>query len=251
MKKFENKTVIITGASSGIGLSLAESFISEGANVVAVARNKDKLDSALKGMPSDRLRILAGDASDERTALRAVSEAIELGGHLDILVNGVGNNIWGTITDLTTEEFNSILKTNVSSVFSFSKASIPALVRSHGTIINISSIQSFEGDFASVAYNSSKAALNNLTQSMSLDYAKVGVRINAVAPGFIDTPRTQKASEEIQQAYIDITPLKRAGTGKDVANAVMFLASEEASYITGVILPVDGGRMAGGHGPRS
>ena len=250
MAQLENRTAIVTGASSGIGLGIVARFIDEGANVVAVSRDHGSLVRSLSTFPDDHVIPVAGDAGDEATAVRAVEEALNRFGELHILVNGVGNTSWGDVTTVTPADWSAVLNSNITSAYLFSRTAIPHLRRTRGTIVQISSVQGFRGDYNSVAYSTSKAALNNLTRSMALDHARDGIRVNAVAPGFIDTPRTAAAPEERRQALIAITPLQRAGTPADVAAAVTFLASDEAAFITGVILPVDGGRQAATNSPR-
>lgn len=250
MEDFKNKVVIVTGASSGIGLGIVERYIKDGAKVIAVARDEKKLNEAINDLPVEQIRVVAGDASEPDTAQKAISTALEFGGKIDILVNGVGNAFFGSTETLEVSDFNQALQTNVTSAFVFSKFALPELIKTKGNIINISSIQSLDGELNSIAYNSTKAALNNLTRSMALDVAKDGVRINAIAPGFIETPRTAGVSDKMRQAYINSTPLKRTGTVADVADSVEFLSSDKASFITGTILVIDGGRTAGGHAPK-
>lgn len=240
------KTAIVTGASSGIGEGIAARLIQEGANVVAVSRGLESLRRSLDALPSERVAAVAGDAGDEATATRAVQEAVERFGGLDLLVNNVGNALSGDVTAIEPDAWADLLRSNITSAYLFSRAAIPELRKTQGSIIQISSVQSFRGDYRAVAYNTTKAALNNMTRSMALDHAVDGIRVNAVAPGFIETPRTAGAPASLRDAILGSTPLRRAGTPADVAAAVVFLAGDEASYITGVILPVDGGLQAGG-----
>ena len=250
MPVLDNRTAIVTGASSGIGLGIVGRFLEEGANVVAVSRDEEALARALSAFPADRVMAIAGDAGDETTAVRAVSEAVGRFGDLHVLVNGVGNASWGDVTRVTPAEWSAVLNSNITSAYLFSRTAIPHLRRTGGVIVQISSVQGSRGDYNSAAYSTSKAAVDNLTRAMALDHAADGIRVNAVAPGFIDTPRTAGAPDERRRALISITPIQRAGTPADVAAAVTFLASDDASFITGVILPVDGGRLAAVNSPR-
>jgi NAD(P)-dependent dehydrogenase (short-subunit alcohol dehydrogenase family) len=176
---------------------------------------------------------------------RSIAAARERFGGLDVLVNGVGQASFGDVVATTREQWDAVINTNLTSAFLFSRAAVVAMrERGGGAIIQISSLQGVRGDYGSVAYASTKAALNNLTRAMALDHGVDGIRVNAVAPGFIDTPRTALVPDARRVAITQATPLRRTGLPEEVASAVAFLASDEASYITGVILPVDGGRLA-------
>lgn len=249
MATLEGRTAIVTGASSGIGRGIVARFIAEGANVVAVSRQLDALQSSLGDYPEERAVAVAGDAGEVETATRAIQTSMSRFGGLDILVNGVGNASIGDVTTLEPDQWDQVLRTNLTSAYLFSRAAIPQLRLTRGSIVNLSSVQSFRGDYGTFAYNATKAALNNLTYSMALDFGRDGIRVNAVAPGFIETPRTAAVPDASRDAHIARTPLRRTGTPADVAAAVTFLVSDESAFITGAVLPVDGGRQAGSNSP--
>jgi meso-butanediol dehydrogenase / (S,S)-butanediol dehydrogenase / diacetyl reductase len=239
------KSAIVTAASSGIGLAIAKRFSAEGASIVAVGRSRERLENALAGLPPNQVAVVDGDVVEEETVSRSISAARERFGGLDILVNGVGQASFADVVATSREEWDAVIRTNLTSAFLFCQAAVVAMrERGGGAIIQISSLQGVRGDYGSVAYASTKAALNNLTRAMALDHGVDGIRVNAVAPGLIETPRTVAVPDARRVAIARSTPLRRTGSPEEVASAVAFLASQDASYITGVILPVDGGRLA-------
>jgi meso-butanediol dehydrogenase / (S,S)-butanediol dehydrogenase / diacetyl reductase len=239
------KSTVVTAASSGIGLAITQRFLAEGASVVAVGRSRERLEEALDGVSPDQIVLVDGDVVEDETARRSIGAARERFGGLDILVNGVGQASFADVVATTREQWDAVVNTNLTSAFLFSRAAVVAMrERGGGAIIQISSLQGVRGDYGSAAYASTKAALNNLTRAMALDHGVDGIRVNAVAPGFIETPRTAAVPDARRDAIAQATPLRRTGLPEEVASAVAFLASEDASYITGVILPVDGGRLA-------
>jgi meso-butanediol dehydrogenase/(S,S)-butanediol dehydrogenase/diacetyl reductase len=242
----DNKNAVVTAASSGIGQAVVRRFIAEGATVIAVSRDQGNLERELGDLPSEQLVLVAGDAAEEETATRAMEAALERADGLDVLVNAVGVASFADIVTTTPEQWAQVLATNITSAYLFSRAAVLLMrARAGGSIVQISSLQGVRGDYNSAAYATTKAALNNLTRAMALDYGRDGIRVNAVAPGFIETPRTAGVSDERRDAIIAITPLRRTGHAKEVAATVTFLASDEASHVTGEILAVDGGRLAG------
>jgi meso-butanediol dehydrogenase/(S,S)-butanediol dehydrogenase/diacetyl reductase len=242
--RFANKTIIVTGASSGIGLATARRFLAEGGNVVAVSLTEGKLREVLADEEEGQLHLIAGDAGDPTTAKRAVAAAVDHFGGLDVLVNGVGNGLWGDVTTVLPDEWDDLLHTNVTSAYLFARTAMPELAKRRGVIVQMSSVQGNRADYGWAAYNTSKGAIESLTRSMALDHAAAGVRVNAIAPGFIDTPRTAAANPEYLAPIVARTPLGRPGEAAEVASVVAFLASDDATYISGAIIPVDGGQAA-------
>ncbi|GHH81292.1 dehydrogenase [Streptomyces sulfonofaciens] len=244
MSRFTGKTIIVTGAGSGIGRQTVHRFLAEGGNVVAVSRTEGRLREALAGLPDDRLHLVAGDAGDPAVAGRAVAAAVDRFGGLDVLVNNVGNALRGDVAAVDPEEWADLLRTNVTSAYLFARAALPELALRRGSIVQVSSVQGDRAEYGWVAYNTSKGAIESMTRSMALDHAAEGVRVNAVAPGLVDTPRTAGAGPEALAPIVARTPLGRAGTPAEIAGVIAFLAGDDASFVTGAVVPVDGGRAA-------
>lgn len=247
--RFENKVILITGGTRGIGLASARLFADEGAQVVIVGRDVDRGTDAAR-------RVLAGfepgDVSRADDCQRILARTLEHHSHLDVLVNCAGIIFRNrTVEQTTEEEWDQTFAVNVKGAFLMSKYALPALRESGGAIVNVSSYVGLVGFAGASAYAASKAALINLTRSMALDHAREGIRVNAVCPGSVDTDMIHAAweqfgnVEEAQRLWAAKHPLGRIASPEEVAHAVAFLASEEASFITGTALPVDGGITAG------
>lgn len=244
MFRFREKTIIVTGASAGIGLATAQRFLAEGGNIVAVSRTERNLEEAFQNDNHDRLRLVAGDAADPAIAQKAIGTATTFFGGVDVLVNNVGAPLAGTVTTTEVDAWNDLLRSNITSAFLFARAAMPELVKRRGSIVQVSSVQGNRADYGWAAYNTSKGALESMTRSMALDHAADGVRVNAVAPGVIATPRTAAAPPDKLAPIVARTPLGRVGAAADVASVVAFLASDDAAFVTGAIVPVDGGLTA-------
>ncbi|XP_067641634.1 uncharacterized oxidoreductase TM_0325-like [Eurosta solidaginis] len=244
------KVVIITGASSGIGATTAESFAKHGAKVVIVGRNEANLkatESACKAA-NNKAEILPIIADVTVDAERIIKTTIDKFGQLDVLVNNAGVLESGHILDVDVEQLDRVLNTNLRSVFLLTKLAAPHLIKTQGNIVNVSSIAGLRS-FPNVStYCISKAALDQLTKCIALDLADKNVRVNAVNPGVIitDIHRRNGMSEEEYAAYLvrckETHALGRVGEPKEVADAIIFLASDKASFITGATLPIDGGK---------
>ncbi len=241
------KTVLITGASSGIGLGLAEAYLSRGANVVLNARDEARLTRAAEklGHP-DRLAFVPGDVGDRATGQRIVATAVERFGGVDVLVNNAGHFFAKPFADYTEEDLDSFLDTHLKGAYLISQAAVRAM-RSNGggAIVNITTVlaQRAVSAIPSSAPIAAKAGMNGLTRSLAIELAPENIRVNAVAPGIIKTPihgRTEEQFEELN----GMQPLGHVGEVKDIVDAVMYLA--DADFVTGVVLPVDGGVHAGG-----
>jgi NAD(P)-dependent dehydrogenase (short-subunit alcohol dehydrogenase family) len=247
--RFENKVVLITGGTRGIGFATAKLFAQEGAHVVIVGRDQDKTIEAARDVPG---RSEAGDVSNAMDCERIVTQARELHGRLNVLVNCAGVIYRNrTVEQTSEEEWDITFNVNVKGTFLMSKYALPALREAKGCIINVSSYVGLVGFAGASAYAASKAAILNLTRSMALDHAKEGIRVNAVCPGSVDTEMIHAAwqqfgdVERARKLWAEKHPLGRIASPEEVGRAILFLASEEASFITGVALPVDGGITAG------
>ena len=255
MKRFEGKVALITGGASGLGLEVARQLAGEGARVVLADWDKAALDTARGAMASDGadVRSLRGDVSDERTAKAAVELARSEFGRLDVLFNNAGIDPLRarSVVETETEDWDRIIDVNVRSAFLMSRAAIPLMRESGGgSIVNTASIAGLKPADNEAAYSVSKAAMVSLTGTLALDFAADGIRANCVCPGFMEmvmSDRRQDLTEEQQVARAAgasaRVPLGRQGTYEEVARAVLFLASSDASYITGAALVVDGGLL--------
>ena len=248
----KDKVIVITGGTSGIGLSAAEKFLPMGAKVVLVGRNLKKGEVALKKLKTneDKCIYIAGDVSIKKDCQNIVDKTIDKFGRLDVLVNSAGIYTEGSLEELTESELNSVFGINVKGVFFMCQAALGALRKTKGNIVNISSDAGVKGNYFCTAYSASKGAVTMFTRSLALELAHEGIRVNAVAPGDIYTPMTEaqisnsinreSALDEMASVY----PIGRIGTAEEVSAVICFLASEEASFITGAVWSVDGGLTA-------
>ena len=248
--QLEKKVALITGGSRGIGLAVAKRFAEEGAKLVIFARDAENAKNAATNIPNTSF--VAGDVSSANDCQRAVAETLAKYGRLDILVNSAGIIYRNRTVEQTSEaEWDATFDVNVKGTFLISKAALPTLRASQGSIVNLSSYVGMVGFAGASAYAASKAAIINLTRTMALDHAKEQIRVNAVCPGSVETDMIRDAwaqfgnETEARRLWASKHPLGRIATPREVANAVLFLASDEASFITGVALPVDGGITAG------
>jgi len=246
MARFTGKTVIVTGASSGIGKGAAERFADEGANIVAVGRDAAKVGEALAHLPQDRLVAIGGDVADPATARAAVEAAVERYGRVDVLINNAGIAIGGDVTATEEQDFAKVLAVNVGGYFHFAKAAMSQIVQTKGSIVMTSSVSGLGGDWDMFAYNTSKGAVTNMVRAMAMDAGKQGVRVNAVNPSLTDSNMTKDMQEDdaLMAKFMERIPLGRIARPDDVAAVMAFLASDDARFVTGVNLPVDGGLSA-------
>ena len=246
MNRFTGKTVLVTGAASGIGRATARRFADEGANVVVVDLDRAELQTASAELPDERLLIHAGDTAAKDTAAAAVGAAVDRFGRLDILVNNAGIASQGDILHTDEEDFDRVLAVNVGGYFHMAKAAMPELVKTRGSIVMTSSVSGLGGDWEMFAYNTSKGAVTNMVRAMALDTAKDGVRVNAVNPSFTDSGMTKdmQADRDLMAKFRERMPLGTPARPEDIAAVIAFLASDDARMVTGVNLPVDGGVMA-------
>lgn len=254
MAEFANKVVLITGSSSGIGAGCAEYLAAKGANLALVGRNKVNLEKvAEKCIPthgaSNPLQIIA-DISIEADAVRVIEETIKKFNKLDVLVNNAGILERGTIETQTLEQYDRVMNVNCRAIFHLTQLAVPHLIETKGNVVNVSSVNGMRSFPGILAYNMSKAALDQFTQCVALELAPKGIRVNSVNPGVIITNihRRGGMDDEAYSKFLEHSKtthaLGRAGNIEEVAATVAFLASDLASNITAAILPVDGGRHA-------
>lgn len=240
---FENKVVLITGATSGIGKETAKMFAKAGASVVLVGRNKEKgsqLEQEIIASGGKTL-FIACDVSHAQEVQQMIKKTIDTFGKINILFNNAGIMLQSMeIERMPLEDWQQTLDINLTGTFLVSKYAKPYLVKEKGNIINNASIAGLQHYVAgrSYAYSASKAAVIQFSHQMAKNYAEEGVRVNCICPGIVDTPIL---GDRDRTVYAQRVPLKRLATPQDVAKVVLFLASEDAAYLTGVVLPIDGG----------
>lgn len=239
------KIAVVTGGSRGIGRATCVSLARAGAFVLLNYRsNEDAARDALRLVEEagGRGELLAFDVADPSAVDRAIREALDRHQRIDILVNNAGISVDQLLLRVTSKDLEMTWATNVNGAMYCAKSCIRPMMRNRwGRIINVSSVVAESGNPGQVVYSASKAALLGMTRTLAREYASRGITVNAVAPGFIETDMTSELSESAKQAIIDQTPLGRIGRTEEVAAAVVFLASEEASYITGQVVRVNGG----------
>lgn len=245
MKRFENKIVLVTGAGRGIGASIAKRFASEGAEVIVNYSGND--EAAQKTV--DEITATGGQAqkykcsvNDSESVKVMIDEIIKEFGRIDILVNNAGITKDGLMLRMTDEDFDRVIDVNLKGTFNCTKyVSKYMLKQKSGKIINISSVVGLSGNAGQVNYSASKAGIIGITKSAAKELSSRGITVNAVAPGYVDTDMTKVLSDNIRNEILKNIPLQRMGNMEDISNCVAFLASEDASYITGQVISVDGG----------
>jgi 2-deoxy-D-gluconate 3-dehydrogenase len=241
------RTAVVTGASKGIGLGIATGLVNAGASVVGLQRNP--LPADLVRLAEERGSVaqhVPVDLSDPAAIDKAVREVLALG-EVDILVNNAGTQIRHDAVDFPLADFDTVLNINLRAVFQLCRAfAPPMLARGWGRIVNLTSLLSYQGGFRVPAYAASKGAVGQLTKALSNEWVARGVNVNAVAPGYIDTDKNEAliADPDRNAQISGRIPAGRWGTGADLAGAVVFLSSDAAAYVSGIILPVDGGWLA-------
>lgn len=241
----KGKSAIITGGVRGIGRAIAEEFCKQGADVLLCYRSNEE---AAKKTAEDlsqygtKVELIKGDVADPAHAEEAVTRAKELFGRIDILVNNAGITKDKLLLKMTPADFDEVIQANLNGSFNFLQAVAPVMIKQRGgRIINMSSVVGVRGSAGQINYSASKAGLIGMTLSAAKELGRRGITVNAIAPGYIETEMTEILTEDQKKAMLDAVSLGRPGQASDVANAAAFLASDQASYITGQVIGVDGG----------
>ena len=250
MQRFTGNTVIVTGSSSGIGEGIARRFAAEGAHVVLNSRSRDDLEKVAADLDSERTLVVEGYVSSAEFARDLIAKTVERFGGLDCLVNNAGTATAGPLADASDDDIDKVIDINVKGVLYMSRAAIPHLAKSGapggGSIVNTSSVSGTGGDWTMPIYNASKGAVTNLTRSLALQLGEQGIRVNAVCPSLTRSEMSAgiRENDTLMDAFLRRIPLGRPGEPEDVAGVVAFLASEDARFVTGANIPVDGGVSA-------
>ena len=241
MKNLENKNIIITGASGGIGNSIVQKLYDNGANILASGTNIERLEKLKTKFQN--IEILKFDISENDKIENFVENAIgKLGGNLDCIVNNAGITRDNLAVRMNLDEWKKVIEVNLTSTFLLSKFAIKKMLKNKsGKIINITSIVGHTGNLGQVNYTASKAGIVAMSKSLAIEYAKKNININCISPGFIRTNMTEKIDEKFKEKLIEKIPSARLGEPEDIANAVLFLASKQSDYINGETLHVNGG----------
>jgi meso-butanediol dehydrogenase/(S,S)-butanediol dehydrogenase/diacetyl reductase len=246
MKRFEGKIVIVTGAASGIGEATARRFSSEGACVALMDRNETPLANVAKDLPAQFTLAHLADVSDSEAVGAMVATVVKRFGRLDVLVNNAGVFEGGDPAEITDEQWRKVVATDLDGVFFGCRAALPHLEKTKGSIVNTASVSGTGGDWAASPYNAAKGAVVNLTRSLALDLGAKGVRVNSVCPSLTRTGMTadMMQDEELLAKFRKRIPLGRVCEPHEVAAVIAFLASDDASFVTGANVAVDGGVSA-------
>jgi len=237
---FENKVVVVTGGSRGIGKAIAEKFAEDGAKVIITYKNAVEAEYFdAKGIKHSMC-----DAANTAEVQAFIDSVIKEFGRIDVLINNAGLTKDGLLMRMSEADWDIVLNTNAKGVFNFTKAVCRQMIsQKQGKIVNISSVVGITGNAGQSNYSASKAAVIGFTKSIAKELASRNINVNCIAPGYIDTDMTSKLNDNVKQGILEAIPLKKIGSGDDIANAVMFLSSSSADYITGQVLCVDGGMV--------
>ncbi len=244
--RFSGRVAVITGGTSGIGAAIARRLVSEGAKVVLAARRSEPGQALVQELGSERAVFFPCDVTEPAQVQALIAESTARFGGLDLLINNAGQARVGTTLDLDARTWHELMNVNLHAVFYACQAAIPQLQRrGGGSIVNVASISGLAADYGLPAYCAAKAAVINYTRALALDHAAAGIRANVVCPGLIDTPMTGFVDRlGARPEWTRSIPLRRAGTPDEIAAVVAFVASDEASFMTGSVLTADGGLSA-------
>ncbi|MGC4066649.1 MAG: 3-oxoacyl-[acyl-carrier-protein] reductase [Polyangiaceae bacterium] len=240
----DKKVAVVTGGAQGIGAAIVERLASEGANIAVVDINAEKAAEVAaamraKGVEAESYKV---DVSNTEDVKALVAEITKRFGRIDVLVNNAGITRDGLLMTMSEQDWDLVLAVNLKSIFNFTKAvARPMVKQKGGSIINVSSVVGLMGNAGQINYSASKAGVIGVTKSSAKELAGRNIRVNAIAPGYIQTAMTDKLDEKARNALMEHIPSKRLGQPEDVANAVLFLASELSSYVTGEVIRIDGG----------
>jgi len=249
MNRLRDKVAIITGGVQGIGFATAETFRKEGAHIVIWDVNVDRGSEAVRSLEaietpekSQKVLFAAVNVADSDSVNKAAQQVISICGKIDILVNNAGITRDATMKKMTDEQWQAVINVNLTGVFNCTRAVTPSMSENGwGRIISTSSVVALYGNFGQTNYVAAKAGIIGMTKVWAREFGRKGITVNAVAPGFVATEMIETVPEKVLQMMKDKTPLARIGEPSDIANAYLFLASDEASFITGTVLSVDGG----------
>ncbi|NAW78927.1 glucose 1-dehydrogenase [Vibrio sp. V33_P6A3T137] len=250
MKGLTNKVAIITGAANGIGLAIAQRLYDEGVKLMLADWDQEQLLNALEYFDKSLVAAQKVDVSNAQQVAALVQTCVERFGQLDILVNNAGIHIPGTVLECSVEDWQKISAVNIDGVVYCAKFALPELLKTRGCIVNTASVSGLGGDWGAAFYCATKGAVVNLTRAMALDHGLAGVRINAVCPSLVKTNMTNGWPDSVRDKFNERIPLGRAAEPQEIAAVVAFLASDDASFINGVNLPVDGGATASDGQPK-
>ena len=240
---FKEKVAVVTGGASGIGLATTKKLLSEGANVVILDL---KMDEEIINSLGENALYLKCDVSNEENVKNCIEEIIKKFDHIDYLVANAG--IGGSASkphEVSMDEWNKVISVNQTGIFLVNKYVINEMLKNgKGAVVNTSSMYGLVGSTTSFAYSASKGAINQMTRSLALTYARDNIRVNAIAPGYVDTPILSMVPDNIKEAMGNELPIGRLGKDTEIANLICYLLSDDASFITGAIIPIDGGFTA-------
>ena len=246
MARFSNKVVLVTGSASGIGEATARRFAQEGARLALADLNEAGLRKVADSLGAEDVLTHAADLSNADRCRETIDATIRKFGRLDVLVNNAGKDHLGRVDEGDLKDFSVVIETDLYGVFYMTRFALPHLRESRGCIVNVSSVSGLGGDWNHSFYCAAKGAVTNFTRAVALDEAKAGVRVNAVNPSLVETPFTAGMQDqpELVAKFEERIPMGRAAQPEDITGAIAFLASEDARFVTGVNLPVDGGLTA-------
>ena len=240
MINFKNKKILVTGASGGIGREIVKKFVSLDGTVVASGTNLERLDLLKKDFPN--VNVIKFDISEHSKIEEFIDNVFTQLSGLDILINNAGTNIDNLSLRMKDEEWNKVIDINLTSTFLLSKYAIKKMLKNkYGRIVNISSVVGHTGNVGQANYAASKSGIIGMTKSLAIEYAKKNITLNCVSPGFIQSKMTDNINESVKATLTSRIPMSRLGNAEDVANSVAFLSSDQASYVTGETIHVNGG----------